>query len=826
MSLSHDHASGGSWVSREVEALISAWERGKQLTAEDVLSRHAEVDTESAIRLIYEETCLRRESGQQVITAEVVARFPRWKSELAALFECDRLIQPPRAIVDYPAVGEMLGPFWLQAELGRGRYGCTFLASEPGLADRSVVLKVILEEQDEHLALASLRHTHIVPLFSEHRFPERGLRGLCMPYLGGTSLLRILEDLAQVPLAERTGKHIVRAIDRLTRPLPWQSPVDGPFRRFFEQATYVEAMIGVAACLADALAYSHARGVVHMDMKPSNVLITMDGQPMLLDFHLAMRPVLAGKCEAVRLGGTPGWMSPEQEQAMAAIGSGVPITVPVDGRSDIFSLGLLLGEAIGAFPSRRCGNLPPKVRRPVGVSVALQDILKKCLAPSPVERYQAATLAEDLRRELDALPLLGVRNRNIRERYGKWQRRHPGALAWAIVAVSISLVVATGVVGSVTAYRLNLERVRLLLENAKSDRERGRFVDAIRALERGLDASPVFPTPEDLKNALREELFITQRGQLADELHHLAEQIRAHYGMGLPTRAESRILFSQCQAVWKRRGQLVADGTKLADDTKRTIRDDLLEIASILSDLHVPLAPVDDAVKARQDSLRFLDEAEVLCGPSIALDVRREQFVYDRPSVDTRGKSRVQRSAWEHYELGRYYVRIGLVPEAAAAFQRSLDVSPQEFWPNFYHGLCNFRLHVFESAIADFQACLAIEPGSAVAWFNRALAYEALGRAEDANRGYTRAIALAPHLIEAWLNRGILSYKVGRYVEAASDFEAGLKSEPNGELSGRLYLNLALAQLGLGDRRSARDNASRAVEHGCGEAVSLLEQLR
>jgi serine/threonine protein kinase len=277
MSLSHDHASGGNWVSREVKAMISAWERGKKLTAEDVLGRHAEVDTESAIRLIYEETCLRRESGQQVGTAEVVARFPRWKSELAALFECDRLFQPPGAIVDYPTVGEMLGSFRLRAELGRGRCGCTFLASEPGLADRPVVLKVILEEQDEHLALASLRHAHIVPLFSEHQFPERGLRGLCMPYLGGTSLLRILEDLAEVPLAERTGKHIVRAIDRHTRLLPGQSRVDGPFRRFFEQATYVEAMIGVAACLADALAYSHARGFVHIDIKPSNVLITMDG---------------------------------------------------------------------------------------------------------------------------------------------------------------------------------------------------------------------------------------------------------------------------------------------------------------------------------------------------------------------------------------------------------------------------------------------------------------------------------------------------------------------------------------------------------------------
>ena len=105
-------------------------------------------------------------------------------------------------------------------------------------------------------------------------------------------------------------------------------------------------MTWIASCLADALHYSHARGLVHMDIKPSNVLITMDGQPMLLDFHLARGPILAGERGAVRLGGTPGWMSPEQEQAMTAIREGRPVPLAVDGRSDIFALGLLLGEAI------------------------------------------------------------------------------------------------------------------------------------------------------------------------------------------------------------------------------------------------------------------------------------------------------------------------------------------------------------------------------------------------------------------------------------------------------------------------------------------------
>ncbi len=65
MPETHDHEPASSWVSREVEAMITAWERGAEVTAQDVLDRRAEIDAESAIRLIYEETCLRREAGQQ-----------------------------------------------------------------------------------------------------------------------------------------------------------------------------------------------------------------------------------------------------------------------------------------------------------------------------------------------------------------------------------------------------------------------------------------------------------------------------------------------------------------------------------------------------------------------------------------------------------------------------------------------------------------------------------------------------------------------------------------------------------------------------------------
>ena len=113
-----------------------------------------------------------------------------------------------------------------------------------------------------------------------------------------------------------------------------------------------------------------------------------------------------------------------------------------------------------------------------------------------------------------------------------------------------------------------------------------------------------------------------------------------------------------------------------------------------------------------------------------------------------------------------------------------------------------------------------------MAHYNRALAHDALGRRDDAYRGYSKAIELAPKLAAARLNRGILCYKTGRHAEAVVDFERGLDAGPDRELSGRFHLNLALAQLAMHDKRSARSNAERAVNLGCAEAAPLVDELR
>src|SRR5207244_3327199 len=144
------------------------------------------------------------------------------------------------------------------------------------------------------------------------------------------------------------------------------------------------------------------------------------------------------------LGGTYGYMSPEQEAALRAVQQGRPVPLPVDGRSDVYSLGVVLYEALAGCPPTPTGKQQlattvklgaepaPTDLRPRGkprplhrcnaqVSVGLADVIGKCLADDADDRYpHMAALAADLRRHLADLPLAGVRNRSPAERWRKW----------------------------------------------------------------------------------------------------------------------------------------------------------------------------------------------------------------------------------------------------------------------------------------------------------------------------------------------------------------------------------------------------------------------
>ncbi len=247
-------------------------------------------------------------------------------------------------------LGRLLPQYEILSLLGRGGMGAVYYAVEKAL-DRPVALKLLPAELSaqpgfaerfarEARAMAKLSHPNIVALY-EFGGTSAGHQFFTMEFVEGTTLAAMIHG-------------------------PGLNP---------DQALVLSSQI----CLA--LAYAHERGVVHRDMKPSNILVDTHGQVKIADFGLARlldpTEVTVGHTVTGAVMGTPDYMAPEQKRGMA-----------VDHRADIYSLGVMLYEMLcrqtpqGAFPP------PSKV---AGCDAGLDRIVDRAMQPAPERRYQSST---------------------------------------------------------------------------------------------------------------------------------------------------------------------------------------------------------------------------------------------------------------------------------------------------------------------------------------------------------------------------------------------------------------------------------------------------
>ncbi len=270
------------------EGLARAWRRGQRLRAEDLLGENGYLTDhpQSAWLVILEEIRQRRAAGLTPTREDFLHRFPLWATQIYQAFAEGNPANVPQC-PRFPENGETLAGCRIVATLGRGSGGTVFLAVQDDLAGRPVVLKVTRCVSHEHLSLARLLHSHIVPLYFVQDFPERDLRVMAMPYMGGASLGEVLDKLSFISIKDRTGADVLHALDVSQSGLPLQVPSSGPFRPMWERSSYPEALGWVGVHLAEAMHYAHERGLVHLDLKPDNILLAGDGQPLLLDFHLS-----------------------------------------------------------------------------------------------------------------------------------------------------------------------------------------------------------------------------------------------------------------------------------------------------------------------------------------------------------------------------------------------------------------------------------------------------------------------------------------------------------------------------------------------------------
>lgn len=325
-----------------------------------------------------------------------------------------------------PPALERLGDFELVLQLGRGANGIVYEARQLSLGRRRVALKV--------LAFASgLGPSHLARF---RREAECGAR-LAHPNL-----------VTVHGVGEADGRHfIVQELVEGGRTLAdWIDEARSRSRVDADEFSF-RSLATMFASVADALEAVHRADLVHRDVKPSNVLITRDGQPKLGDFGLALQRDAFALTRPGQTPGTPAYMSPEQA------GGGI-----VDARSDVFALGATLYEAltfVRAFDGDSIFEVLEKIRvhepldaRDVRPSVPrdLAIICAKALEKSPERRYASAqALGDDLRRFLANEPITATPQSLLR-RTVKWTQRHPtlatsGALlVAALVTVSTLLV--------------------------------------------------------------------------------------------------------------------------------------------------------------------------------------------------------------------------------------------------------------------------------------------------------------------------------------------------------------------------------------------------
>jgi serine/threonine protein kinase/tetratricopeptide (TPR) repeat protein len=716
-----------------------------------------------------------------------------------------------QATIAMPEVGtEFLG-FQLIQEVGKGAFARVYLAHQGDLADRLVIVKVSPILDDESQTLAQLQHTNIVPIYSIHR--ADALQAVCMPFFGLTTLAHILREIKGSDSLPESGKSLVSTLvnrnSTARHRKEWEngrgtetaikdagassvSPVRNGSTAILEKLktlSYVEAVLWMAARLADGLAHAHERGILHRDLKPANILVTDEGQPMVLDFNLAHDTKTRSRASVALLGGTLPFMAPEQLAAYRHE------TIAENCNSDIYSLGVILYNLLcGGHPFPvRSGPLPDvlsqmiedRQRVPVGarhwnraVSPAVENILRHCLESNPIRRYQTAReLQEDLERHLTHRALKHVADRSPAERLRKWTRRHPRLAS----STSVAALALFAILGLTSLFFARSHRLAQL----EADKTHRLFQQDMKTVEFLLTA---FPTePDKLQQGL-----------------DLGESALARY-----------------QVLENPAWQQLSAVKKLSAEDQGELRENLGELFFLLAQAKLSQAKTSKDSQQRQQQAETALEWNLAAEKCYAPDQVSRTLTWQRSELEDvlghqdeakrlrdRASQLPSRTATDHYLQATGYVSQGRYREASDLFEKVTRERPANFWAWFMLGFCHDSLARYEAAASCYGTSIALRSEFPWSYYNRGLTELRQGKYAQARTDFDEALQRRPDMPEALVNRALAKQGLGLYSEAIEDLTQALELQAPAT---QVYSLRSQLRLKAGDRDGAQRDLAECL---------------
>jgi tetratricopeptide (TPR) repeat protein len=757
----------------------------------DLEPQHPERNLEETGEGLFAEWLSARERGEERDFEMLVAEHPGARASLEELHRAWKLVSTAigtPSLASFPdsrAFPDSIGRYRKVSLLGRGGQGEVWLAEDQRLG-RRVALKLLTHADRNRMRrfareaeiTSRLDHPGICSVFESGE--EAGIAYIAMRYVEGVNLAQwIASERAHWPVQRARG----RSGSSSATPTPG----------------YVERAVRIAARAARALSVAHEAGVLHRDIKPGNILLTKEEEPVLVDFGFAAdtagdHSVLTASAQFL---GTPAYMSPEQ-----ILGKNRSV---LDARTDVWSLGVTLYECvIGNRPFegptahailRGIGEDEPPSARAVHptLSADLEVILATALEKERERRYQsAAALASDLEAWLAGRPI-AARKISWAGRLARWARREP-----MLASSTAALALALPVVGALVTYVSLTRRAVLAGETATREQELEDLLvegyaelgegDPVRALslfdealERGgpreealggkaialaelgradESLSALTPLPRarawmlEFANNLHDALERTDAGAPAAGAGRSPRTPLEHFLMG------EFALSSLHSGGSARRDQSSPEATRLQQEAVRHLRTAMLawpapsalatfEFAHALGHAGDPAGELDSIVEAVRAHW-----------PTSAAGRTRLAFAFS-----TRDPARSALLARE---------AIGLDPQRADAFTALGIALAQQGDP--------------DGAVEAYDRALEIVPGRAVVLYNRALAVRKRGDLAGAVDGYRAALQIDSGDAAIWNNLGAALSGLGDIAGATAAHREAIRLDP-GDAYG--YLNLA-----------------------------------